>query len=182
MKLLAITILFGSLVSCATFQSTAGYEDRTNRYQTGDKAKVIFSETLDLSKRRDILLVPIHRDSPRFFVNLVRKKQFFQNVFTLDQLEKKAISEQPLTSFTPVSDRVGIHNLALNYKPFLWLESDFLQEGNSVTMIITLTDPTDMKEYFKAEIKIDHLWNGINDQNSWYPLINAFFDYLDKNE
>jgi len=62
----------------------------------------------------------------------------------------------------------------------LWAEIERAAATSAVNMSITLTDPIDMKEYFKAQVTTDHFWNGVDDQNSWYPLMNAFFDYLDE--
>jgi len=168
-------------IGCATSDNIPKLDIRSGHFPTNEKAKTIFELPLDLSNRKDILLVPGFSDDPHYLVRLVSQKKFFDEVLILDDLEKKAIADKPLESFDSVHDRFGMHSLATKYRQFLWLEVEYSREGNYGIIDATLTDPVDMKSYFKTEVRFDQYWNGLNSRNAWYPLINSFIDYVEKN-
>jgi hypothetical protein len=170
------------VVGCATNGKVATLDTHDGHFLTSEKAKVVFEVPFDFSKRKEVLLVPSFSDDRNFLVKLVSQKKYFDEVVVLDDLERKAILAKPIESFPSVTDRFGMHDLAVKYRQFMWLEVDYSRDGNYETITETLTDPIDMKSYFKAEARYDQYWNGRNQNNSWLPLLNSFFDYLEKNK
>lgn len=64
---------------------------------------------------------------------------------------------------------------------FLWVRWDTRKEGSTEYLQLVLTDPLTLDDYFIAETVFDMVWAGVNDQNNWYPSLNALIDYIRKN-
>jgi hypothetical protein len=49
-------------------------------------------------------------------------------------------------------------------------------------MQLIATNPETLDDVFVAEVFMDYVWVGVNDQNSRYPLFNAFIDWVNQNK
>ncbi|MEO0510879.1 MAG: hypothetical protein AAF065_13585 [Verrucomicrobiota bacterium] len=63
----------------------------------------------------------------------------------------------------------------------LWIRWGGRSEGANEYMQLIITDPLTLEDIFVAETYIDYIWAGVNDQNNFYPLMNALIEYIDLN-
>lgn len=169
-----ITImLMAFLVGCTTLKVVEP-DPQTGLFPASKSATVTKNVAIDIDSKRSLILVP----NGDFTINMVKNIGYFDEVIDFVALEKIIIREK-LTDVVPsVDDRIGLNKAATAYRPFLWLRWDSRQDGSKRYSQLVLTDPITLEDYFLAETLLDHVWAGVNDQNNFYPMFNAFVNYL----
>ena len=120
-------------------------------------------------------------DNSEFVTGQVRNINYFAEVITVEELEKRVIAAGLTDKIPVIRDRIGLANAAKFYKPFLWLRFDARGIRPNQYAQLILTDPATSEDYFVTETKLDYLWTGVNDQYNWYPMFNALIDYIKQN-
>ena len=175
MKFLVLAAAAALLSACSSFE-VAQPDPKTGLIETSTKATTIINKKVDLDSRKALLLV---QNDP-FVVGQSKALNYFTDIINTEQLET-AIIQANLTDKVPtVRERIGINNAAKNYKPFLWLRFD-IDDTKREYVQMYLTDPLNMEDLFAAEVYMDTVWAGVNDQNAWYPLFNELITYIRAN-
>jgi hypothetical protein len=140
-------------------------------------AKVVESKKIDLDKKKALVLVPNDDFSEKMMDNIA----YFDEVITFEDLEEIIIKENLGDKIPVINSKIGVNNAAKHYKEFLWLRFKTRKEGNKSYRQLILTNPIDLEDYFITETYLDYAWAGVNDQNNWYPMLNALIDYIKEN-
>lgn len=178
-KLIVVAVCL-LVAACTSLQvaerSKGGYWD-TGPGSDIRKAKTITSTAFDLDKWKKTVLVT----GGRFMQGQVSNLKFFDEILTLDDLQKAIVREGLQAKVPSVLDQVGISNAFHNYKPFLWIHITGERNGPKGHARLVVTNPDVLEDVFVAESEIDYLWTGVNDQFVWYPLFNSLVDWMRSN-
>ncbi len=161
--------------ACSSFEVSA-LDPKTGFLKASVKATTIVSKPFNLDARKDLILV---QNDP-FVLGQTQAIGYFNEVITAEQLEIRIIQNNLGDKVPSVSERIGLNNAAKHYKPFLWLHFD-INDAKSEFVQIYLTDPLTMEDVFVAEVYMDTIWAGVNDDNAWYPLFNELIAYVRAN-
>jgi hypothetical protein len=173
-KLVLILVL--AVSACTHFQ-VAQVDPKTGYFPTDTKADIIKNEKYDLDSMKSLILI----SSGSFVEGQVRNLNYFDKIINLDDLQTIIVQGGLQDKVSSTQDKIGINKAYTYYKPFLWLRYYIRSEGRRQYGQFILTDPKDMKDIFIAEKHLDYVWAGVSDQNTWYPLCNAFIDYMKEN-
>ena len=146
-------------------------------FKANKEATTVVSKPVDLDSMKQTLLIP----DQDFVKGQMANIGFFQNLITVKDLETEIVKNNLQDKVPDVRGRIGLNKAYKEYKPFLWLRYEVRGSGNDQYGRFILTDPSSLEDIFVAEIKLDYLWSGVNDQNTWYPLFNELIRYIGKN-
>jgi len=174
-------VVVGFFSGCNTIGEPKAINPETGRIDTnlsyGTKANIVHSEQIDLSGHRDLILV-LGGD---FFREQTELTGYFKKVVNREEMEKLLISEGLTDLVSDVTNYISWKKINDNYGEFLVLKPDTRDEGRSEFIQIKVIDPSKAKDLFIAEVKLDYMWKGINDDTVFYPLYNAFLDWMEMN-
>mgnify|MGYP001203456763 FL=1 len=176
MKKVIIILCFFVLGGCSSFK-VAKVDPETGYFPSKTKATVVVNKPLDLDQRNSLILVA----NSDFQENQIRNINYFKDVITFEDLETIIVKNDLGDKVPSLEDRIGVHNAAKYYKPFLWFRFDIRGKGRDMYAKFILTDPLTLEDYFVTETHLDRFWKGVNDQNNWYPMFNSFIDYIKEN-
>lgn len=166
-----------SLAACGTVRKVSDLDAKTGLLPTEHKARVVVNKPIDMDAYRGLLLVP----NGDFMKPQIEKIGYFGEVLNVEDLKVKIIQANLTDKVPTIQDRIGISNAAKHYKPFLWLRFETQGYGSGTKGRYVLTDPLTAQDYFVAETDLDFVWSGVNDQKNWYPMFNAFIEYIRAN-
>lgn len=175
MKVLWLAVAAVMLTACTSFE-VGQLDPKTGYLATKTKAATIVNKPFDLDARKAMVLV----QNDTFVQGQLKALNYFDEVITNLDLENRIIKENLTDKVTSVRERIGINNAAKHYKPFLWLRFD-IDNTKPEYARMYLTDPLTMEDLFGAEVYMDTIWAGVNDENAWYPLFNQLIDYVKAN-
>ena len=188
MKIRTIALL-SLLAAAAAFMSgcnTVGRPkdlDATGRIPTGSmygkiNVNVTKAEACDLKEYKPMILVL----GSKFFKDQTAKVGFFEKVVDRQGMEQLLIQEGKSEIVTDVTNLLSWKKIADNYKRFIVLKPDIREEGRHSFAQLKVIQADTAKEVFVAEVKLDFMWKGVNDDTVFYPLYNSFLDWCDKNK
>ncbi len=168
---------------CTTVGQTADIDPATGRIKSksvygGVKATVIKSEKTNLATYQPLILTL----GSKFFKEQTVKFGYFGTVVNREDMEKLLIKEGKSGLVSDVTNFLSWKKIADNYKPFLVLQPDIREEGRVNYGQLKAIRADTAEEVFVAEVKLDFLWKGVNDDTVFYPLYNAFIDWVSKNK
>jgi hypothetical protein len=172
---IALSVLFIT-ASCSSLK-VAQVNPQTGYFPGQKKAPVVSAEPIDLDSRRDLIVV----GKSDFLVGQLQNINYFGEVITVEELEKRIIAAGLTDKVPSVRDRIGLSNAANHYKPFLWLRLNTRGSQPNAYAQFILSDPRVSEDYFVTETKLDYMWTGVNDQANWYPMFNSLIDYIKQN-
>ena len=172
-----VAFVAAALLGGCTVMKVAEVDPATGYFPATSKATIVTNKSIDLDSRKSLLLVP----NGEFVRGQIQNMKYFDEIMNFDDLEKRVIQAGLTDKVPTIRDRIGVNNAAKHYKGFLWFRFETKGEGRIRTGQFILTDPLTLEDYFVAETKLDPIWSGINDQNTWYPLFNAMIDYIKAN-
>lgn len=176
MKKLAVVLMSLVLGACTSLKVTQ-LDEKTGYFPTNSKAKVVTNKPMDIDARKGLILVP----NSEFEKEQIQNIGYFDEVITFDELATKIVQNDLGDKVPALEEKIGVHNAAKYYKPFLWFRVDSRGSGLQQYVQFILTDPLTLEDYFVTETHLDRLWKGVNDQFNWYPMFNAFIDYIKAN-
>jgi hypothetical protein len=176
MKKLAAIVLFALCAACSNMK-VAEIDPTTGHFKTSAHAKTTISKAIDLDPMKALLLIP----DQDFVRGQIKNIGYFENLITFKDLETEIVKNNLQDKIPDVSGRIGLNKAYKEYKPFLWFRYDTRGAGNDQYGQFILTDPGTLEDIFVAEIKLDYVWAGVNDQTTWYPLFNELIEYIKAN-
>ena len=105
----------------------------------------------------------------------------FATVWSMDDAQKLVVANGLQDKVSSLNEPIGLSRLAKAYKPFLWVTFKRVDRDNKPYLRLVATDPETLDDVFVDEVFLDFLWQGVNDQNSAYPLFNAFVEWTRAN-
>lgn len=171
--LIALTTL--TLTSCATVQKVSEKKEN-GLFEATKEADILVNKQFDLDNNKSLLVVP----NNTFTKGMVEKIGYFDKVITFDELEKEIIRDNKQDEVGTLTGKIGINNAYRKYKKFLYLRFDDNKE-KSKRIQLKLINPENFDEFFVADTLYDDFWVGVNDQNTFNPLFNAFIKYISSN-
>jgi len=174
--LLVIGIFFLTACGASVFKIVE-MDSKTGCFPSDKKATVVKKATIDIDYRKSLILV----FNPTFGKGMVENIGYFEKVISSDDLEKIIVTENLSDKVPSVEGRIGMNNAAKHYMNFLWLRYNLRRDGAKQYAQFILTDALTLEDFFITETYLDRVWSGINDQNNWYPMFNAFVDYIREN-
>ena len=179
MHKILIAFVLVLLSACNTLQTLQITETdpETGYFPSDLSINVVKNERFDIDSKKSLLLV---RDQ-EFTGQIVKNIGYFDEIIDLPELEKIIAKNNLSESVPSVNDQIGIHKAAKAYKPFLQLRWDLRSEGRNRYQQLILTDPYDLEDYFICETTVSINSGYANDQNTFYPMMNAFIDYIKEN-
>ena len=136
------------------------------------KRKDVSADTL-----KTLLIVP----NTTSWIEIGKKINFFKEVMTITELQKEIIAKGLSDKIPSISDRIGLYNACINYKPFVLLSvsgEDLKTQGFRTRL--SLYDPIRSDIIFKNEVRLNLMWEGYSEQKILYPLLNSLVDYLNE--
>jgi hypothetical protein len=126
---------------------------------------------------KTLLIVP---NTPSW-IELGKNMNYFKEVMTMEQLQKDIIAKGLSDKIPSISDRIGVHNAYVHYKPFVILavSSEDLKSQGFHTRL-SLYDPMRSSVIFKNDVRLNLMWEAYSDQKILYPLLNSVVDYLNE--
>ncbi|MGI1679851.1 MAG: hypothetical protein K6L75_14005 [Cellvibrionaceae bacterium] len=172
------TIIVALIMTACSSMKVVDIDPATGHFPGAAKSATIMeSKAIDLDSKKSLLLIP----NDDFAAGMLANIGYFDELMKFEDLETAIIKENLGDKVPDVSSKIGINNAAKHYKEFLWLRFKTRTEGNKSYRQMILTNPLDLEDYFITETYLDYVWNGVNDQYNWYPMFNAFIDYINKN-
>lgn len=194
MKQVFVLSLILILTGCGTRAEIVQRDPNTGYFLTNVKANVSLSENIDLDNHKSIILIPAKTDPTKldtpfkqwdnrdaFEYGLMKSINYFDTIIDHDELERIIVKNNLGDQVPTITGRVGLHNAAKAYKPFLLLRWENIHTTDSDKPIqLILSDPITNKDLFITQTHWRD-WDGTSDQRNWYPMMNALIDYIDKN-
>ncbi|MCC5804752.1 MAG: hypothetical protein JJU00_00360 [Opitutales bacterium] len=181
----APTLLALLLTGCGTSHQVGSVDPETGRLRTDAtmgvgtaSATVVKSEPVNLDDFGSRIFV----HGAEFYVQQTRELALFDTVIEPDEMERIVVRERLGDRVSSVHTLIGWNQLAEHYGPFLVLKPDVRRDGNRRYLQLKAIDPGTGDELFLAERHMDFAWTGVTDQNTRYPLFNAFIDWLELNQ
>jgi len=177
MKKIILMIVGAMLLIGCSSMHISQLDAHTKRLPTNNKATILLSKIIDLDKYNTLLLVP---EGP-FIKGQMSKIEYFKELVTPNELKMKMIARGLGKTVPSTEDTYIINEAAKFYKSFLWfrLHKHINLDGYYGQFI--LTNPKTFEDYFIADIKLPSTLKGTGDRKVWYPLFNAFIDYIEQN-
>ena len=171
------------IAGCSTVGQSAEIDPTTGRIKSnsvykGIEATTLKREKIELSKYQPLILT-LGAD---FFKDQTVKFGYFQTVVNREDLEKLLIRENKSDLVSDVTNFLSWKKISDNYKPFLVLRPDVREEGRTSFAQLKAIRADNAEEVFVAEIKMDFMWKGVNDDTVFYPLYNAFIAWINENK
>ncbi|MEY2686410.1 MAG: hypothetical protein RL375_608 [Pseudomonadota bacterium] len=181
--MLAIVLAGAFLLSaCGTQMKVAQVDPKTGLLKSDvgevEKASVVTSKQTSLAKFGRLAFTT---GGGEFGVNQLKATGLFDQVLTFDEMQKLIVTNGLQDKVSSIGEPVGLSRLAKAYKPFLWVNLKRVTKDQNQYFQIIATDPATLDDLFMAEIKLDLIWKGVNDQNARYPLFNAFLQWARAN-
>jgi len=179
--LFSATALF--LSGCSTVGEAKDIDPATGRIKTESvygtiKATVIKSEKIPVQNYRPLILVL----GSKFFKEQTVKFGYFEKVVNRQDMEQLLIKEGKSDIVSDVTNMLSWKKIADNYRTFLVLRPDIREEGRTSYAQLKVVQADKAEEVFVAEVKMDFMWKGVNDDTVFYPLYNAFIDWVNANK
>ena len=184
MRLFAILVLASSafLSGCGTQMKVAQVDSTTGLLKSErgeiEKATVVTEKSTSFAKFNRIAFTTGGGD---FGVNQLKATGLFDQVLNFDEMQKLIVANGLQDQVSSIGEPIGLNRLAKAYKPFLWVNMKRITKDGGQYFQIIATDPRTLEDLFLAEVKLDLVWKGVNDQNARYPLFNAFIAWAKKN-
>lgn len=185
MRKIATPLLLSTLMllaACGTQMKVADVDPSTGALKsdkgTVTKATVVTAKPTSLGKFGGTVFVS---SGGEYGINQMKATNLFTEVLNFDDLQKLIVSKNLQDKVPSVGEPIGLSRLSKVYKPFLWVNFKRINKENKPYLQMIATNPENLEELFLAEVYLDFVWAGVNDQNSRYPLYNAFIEWARKN-
>lgn len=182
-------LLFSFVIySCGTQLKNAPINKQTGLI-TDEKgifkvAAVTKSEKIEILKYKNMIFVA---NGGEFAVQQTKELGFFDLVVNPEQLEKKILDNNLQSKIYSIKTGEDLHDLSKFEKPFLVLyfkKVDLATKPNvqDLYLQMVVSNPLTIQDVFVAQVPLN-IWTGnVNDQNTRYPLFNAFYEWVNSNK
>lgn len=176
MRIFFIIIASLLLSSCSNMK-VAKVDPATGYFKTNSQAVTTVSKAVDLDSMKSLLLIP----DEDFVKGQINNIGYFDRMITLKDLETEIVKNNLQEKIPDISGRIGLNKVYKEYSRFLWFRFDTRSVDGKKYAQFILTDPGTLDDVFVAEVELDYMWKGVNDQYTWYPLFNEMIKYIDHN-
>jgi hypothetical protein len=180
-KYITLSLILASLLlaGCSSIGKVGEIDPQTGKIKNQSiygeiKPVIVKSEHIDISKYKSLILVL----GDTYFKNQTEKFGYFQKVVNRVDMEQLLVSEGKSDIVSDVTNILSWKKINDNYKPLIVLKPDLREEGRTTYAQIKVIEAGTAKEVFVAEVKLDFMWKGVNDATVYYPLYNAFIEYV----
>ena len=178
-----IPVVVALLSACGTQMKVASVDEKTGllKSERGDigKATVVTAKKMPLAPFKSMAFMSSAGD---WGVEQLKAVKYFDQVLSYDDLQKLVIANNLTDKVPSLNEPIGLSKLARAYKPFLWVKFKQVRRENKTYMQLIATNPENLEDVFVSEVYLDVVWAGVNDQNSRYPLFNAFIAWVNQNK
>ncbi len=182
-RFIALLAALALLTACGTQMKVAEIDQKTGLLKsekgTVATATIVTSKSLPLAPFKSMVFISNVSD---WGVNQLKAINYFDEVLRYEDLQKLVIQKNLSDKVPSLNEPIGLNKLARAYKPFLWVKFRQIQKENKPFMQLVVTNPENLEEVFVSEVFMDYVWAGVNDQNSRYPLFNAFIGWVNQNK
>ena len=147
-------------------------------------AAVIKSEKIEVQQFKSMIFVA---NGGEFAVQQTKELGFFDQVVNPEQLEKRILDNNLQSKIYSIKTGEDLHDLAKYEKPFLVLyfkKVDLATKPNTQDLYLQMvvSNPVTIQDVFTTQVPLN-IWTGnVNDQNTRYPLFNAFYSWIKSNK
>lgn len=170
------------LTACGTQMKVAAIDEKTGllKSEKGEvsQATVVTSKKIPLAQFKSMAFI----SSSDWGVGQLKALNYFDEVLSYDELQKLVIAKDLVDKVPSLSEPIGLSKLYRAYKPFLWVRFKQIRKDNKPYLQLIATNPENLDDVFVSEVYLDYVWAGVNDQNSRYPLFNAFIEWVNQNK
>ena len=184
---LGVLMISMGLAACSSTLKTAELDPETGRFDTASEVEpeeILVDEALAVQEYKRLLVARSEISDPRwqtFFRDSLENMGYFERVLDEDQLEQFVVTNGYANQVENISDLVGLHNLAGAYGKFLICEIEARRlYGYHFESELRVFDPVSGKLVFHVK-RAAFNWSGLDDP-LFYPVMNAFHDWLRRNE
>jgi len=180
---LVVPLCAALLSACGTQMKVASVDEKTGllKSERGDigKATVVTAKKMPLAPFKGMAFMSGTSD---WGIEQLKAVKYFDQVLSYDDLQKLVIANNLTDKVPSLNEPIGLSKLARAYKPFLWVKFKQVRRENKTYMQLIATNPENLEDVFVSEVYLDVVWAGVNDQNSRYPLFNAFIGWVNQNK
>ncbi|MEI6091275.1 MAG: hypothetical protein WCR42_12545 [bacterium] len=164
------------LTSCGSLGKVTTLNPNTGRFPAKKKTINIINKTsVNADTLKTLIIVP---DTP-YWIGMVQNMKFFNEVMTMDELEKDIIKKGLTEQIPTLSNYNGLKKAYKYYKPFVIIMLTEEKKSNGSWYVgFELFDPSRVDKIFQNEIHINQIWSDWTDRGTMYPLFNSLLDYL----
>ena len=152
---------------------------KSERFPTKGHKEVTILKRINVNADtlKTLLIVPNNTS----WIEIGKKLNYFKEVRTFLEFQKDIIAKGLSDKIPSISDKIGLYNAYVNYKPFVILinSSEDLKTQGFRTRL-SLYDPLRSDMIFKNEVRLNLMWEGYSDKKILYPLLNSLMDYLNE--
>jgi hypothetical protein len=180
---LVIPLCVALLSACGTQMKVASVDEKTGQLKSerGEiaKATVVTAKKMPLAPFKGMAFMSGTSD---WGIEQLKAVKYFDQVLSYDDLQKLVIANNLSDKVPSLNEPIGLSKLSRAYKPFLWVKFKQVRRENKTYMQLIATNPENLEDVFVSEVYMDFVWAGVNDQNSRYPLFNAFIAWVNQNK
>ncbi len=168
-----VLLIFIVFIQSCTSLKVVERSEKKNGYfyvNTVQASVEISVDSVNMDTFRPLLVVP----KSEFLLGMSKNLTFFDEVITLEELEKRIIERNLQEKVPTINNFIGLSNAYKFYKPFVFLNIAPQKKEKKTYQQLKLINPNTGKELFLSEMESSYP----NDQGVWYPLYNSLIDYL----
>jgi hypothetical protein len=141
---------------------------------------VVKADKLDLDARKALAVVP---GKAAITKSTLEKIGYFSEVIDVEELQKRVVQANLNDKVPSITDKIGLSNAGKHYRPFYFvrIESERKTGSARYDARLMITDAATLNDVFVASVEADPVWQGVNDQNTWYPLYNSAINWIRAN-
>lgn len=163
--------------TCLNSSLTAQSTDTSKLFPTQGRKQVSILKKVNVNADtlKMLLVVP----NSNIWVIWGKKMNYFNEVITIADFQKNIIARGLTNKIPSISDRVGLYNAYIHYRPFVILSETVKGSGTKGFHVrLNLYDPMRSDLIFQNEVRLNLMWEGYTDMRVLYPLFNSLVDYL----
>ena len=165
----------GTKLKVAELDSTTGYLTYKGKVA---KATVLTGKKGSLARYNSTVFV---MQRGEYAANQMKATKLFKTVLNIEDMQKVVVQNNLQEKVATVTEPIALSRLAKSWKPFLWVDFDKVTKENKPYLRMLAYNPENYETLFSADVYVDYVWEGTNDQNVSYPLFNAFIDWVKAN-
>ena len=174
-----------TLVACSTPLQVAKMDERTGLLQSAtpiSKATIIISKKISLAPFKGMAFVsqwgPDKTES--VVIEQIKAINYFDQVLNPEGLYQVIASYGLQDKVGNVEELIGLNRLYHKYKPFLWIHFKNGESNIRPTIQLIVTNPDNLEDVFVSQADMS-FWNGVTNEDGFYPLINSLIEWINQN-
>jgi hypothetical protein len=183
---IVLVMLAVIMSGCATTLKPTAADPKTGRLPTTGRLRpdqIKVSKAISVQKFKNLAYLRTDGNSRKynsFLMQSIQNLGFFSRIALKEDMESILLQSGKASQVSNISDLIGLSQAQRAYGDFLVIDfSTQFEGGFNFSAFLKAIDPKDGSVLFEAENKAFN-WSGL-DQPLFFPLLNAFQDWIENN-